>query len=110
MAKIKGMENMTSLDLTTELAKGARFVVYEYAISLLVITFYRSSNVTFIKADENAVVKGLGFTFLTFLLGWWGIPWGPIRSVQAIITNFKGGKDVTERVISAMRQSAQSAQ
>jgi len=80
--------------------------VYEYAISLLVITFFRSSSVTFIKADENAVVKGLGYTFLTLVLGWWGIPWGPIRSIQALVTNFKGGKDVTGRVASAMKQAA----
>ena len=106
MAKINGIENMTGLELTTELAKGARFVVYEYAISLLVITFYRSSNITFVKADENAVVKGLGFTFLTLFLGWWGIPWGPIRSVQALITNFKGGKDVTDRVVAALKQGS----
>ncbi len=108
MAKIKGIENMSGADLSAEMAKGGRFVVYEYAISVLVMTFYRSSNITFIKADENAVGKGLGFTFLTLFLGWWGIPWGPIRSVQAFITNFKGGKDVTDRVVSAMRQTAQS--
>ena len=106
MAKINGIENMTGLELTTELAQGARFVVYEYAISLLVITFYRSSNITFIKAGESAVAKGLGFTFLTLFLGWWGIPWGPIRSVQALITNFKGGKDVTDRVVAALKQNA----
>ena len=110
MAKIKGIENMSGAELSAEMAKGGRFVVYEYAISILIMTFYRSSSITFIKADDNAVVKGLGFTLLTFFLGWWGIPWGPIRSVQAMITNFKGGKDVTGRVISAMKQSAQSTQ
>jgi len=110
MAKIKGIENMSGAELSAEMAKGGRFVVYEYAISILIMTFYRSSSITFIKADDNAVVKGLGFTLLTFFLGWWGIPWGPIRSVQAMITNFKGGKDVTDRVISAMKQSAQSTQ
>lgn len=110
MAKIKGIENMSGTEISLELQKGARFVVYEYAISILVMTFHRSSDITFIKADENAVVKGLGFSFLTLFLGWWGIPWGPIRSVQVLITNFKGGKDVTDRVISAMKQSTQSTQ
>lgn len=109
MAKINGIENMSGMELSSELQKGGKFVVYEYTISLLVITFFRSSNITFVKADENNVVKGLGYTFLTLILGWWGIPWGPIRSVQALITNFKGGKDVTERVVSAMKQSAQQA-
>ena len=109
MAKINGIENMSGMELSSELQKGGKFVVYEYTISLLVITFFRSSTITFVKADENKVVKGLGYTILTLILGWWGIPWGPIRSVQALITNFKGGKDVTERVVSAMKQSAQQA-
>ena len=106
MAKVNGLENMTGAELSAELQKGGKFVVYEYCISIVILTFFRSSNVTFVKADENAVTKGLRYTALTFLLGWWGIPWGPIRSVQALITNFKGGKDVTERVVSAMKQAA----
>jgi hypothetical protein len=31
---------------------------------------------------------------LTSLLGWWGIPWGPIYSIQSLVTNFRGGKQV----------------
>jgi len=108
MAKINGIENMSGSELSTELAKGGRFVLYEYAISILIMTFYRSSNITFVKAGEDGLVKGLGFSFLTLLLGWWGIPWGPIRSVQALVTNFKGGKDVTDNVVSAMKKAAQS--
>lgn len=109
MAKINGIENMSGAELSAELQKGGKFVVYEYAISLLVITFYRSSNITFVKADEGSIVKGLGFTLLTLVMGWWGIPWGPIRSIQALITNFKGGKDVTDRVVSAMKQTASAS-
>ena len=26
---------------------------------------------------------------ITFFLGWWGFPWGPIRSVQSLINNFR---------------------
>ena len=107
MAKIIGSENMSGSELSAELANGGRFVVYEYVISILIMTFYRSSNITFVKANENGIVKGLGFTFLTLLLGWWGIPWGPIRSVQALVTNFKGGKDVTDNVVSAMKKAVQ---
>ena len=108
MAKINGIENMSGMELSSELQKGGKFVVYEYTVSLLVITFFRSSNITFVKADENDVAKGLGYTFLTLILGWWGIPWGPIRSIQSIATNFKGGKDITERIVSAMNQAARA--
>lgn len=108
MAKVNGLENMSGAQLSAELQKGGKFVVYEYCISIVVLTFFRSSNVTFVKANENVVAKGLGYTLLTLLFGWWGIPWGPIRTVQALITNFKGGTDVTERVVSAMRNTAQA--
>lgn len=63
------------------------------------MTFKRSSDIYFILGGENAVVKGLGFTALTFLLGWWGIPWGPIWTIGAFVTNFGGGKDVTGEIL-----------
>jgi hypothetical protein len=32
-------------------------------------------------------------------MGWWGFPWGPIYTIGTFITNFGGGKDVTEIVM-----------
>ncbi len=106
MAKINGIENMSGLELAVELEKGGGFVIYEYAISIVIMTFYRSSAITFVRADDNRIVKGLVYTLLTIVLGWWGIPWGPIRSIQALITNFKGGKDVTGEVTASLKRAA----
>lgn len=36
--------------------------------------------------------KALKASAITWVLGWWGIPWGPIYSIQAIFTNLFGGK------------------
>jgi hypothetical protein len=36
--------------------------------------------------------KAFKATAITWVLGWWGIPWGPIYSLQAIFTNMFGGK------------------
>ena len=33
-------------------------------------------------------------SLITLLLGWWGIPWGPIRTVQALYINLRGGQMV----------------
>jgi hypothetical protein len=93
--KILGVEGMSEEAMQMELSRGAKLVRYEYCISVLVMTFKRSSDIYFIKAGESALVKGLLFSLLTFFLGWWGIPWGPIYSIGALITNFKGGHDVT---------------
>jgi hypothetical protein len=96
--KIQGIEGMQTHQLQFELQRGAKFVFYQYCVSLLVITFRRPSGIYFVRAEENRLVKGLPWTLLTLLLGWWGIPWGPIYSIQSLVVNFKGGKDVTAEV------------
>jgi len=44
----------------------------------------------------------LGFTLLSLVLGWWGIPWGPIYTVQSLWVNAQGGRDVTREVAAAL--------
>jgi hypothetical protein len=68
----------------------------------VIITFRRPSDIYLIRGEESALSKGLPFTLLTVLLGWWGIPWGPIFSVQSLITNFRGGKNVTTEIMSQL--------
>jgi hypothetical protein len=103
---IQGLGNMSPDQLRFEIQRGAKLVRYQYCVSLLVITFRRSSEVHFIPAGESAVGKGLPWTLLTLVAGWWGIPWGPIFSIQALITNFKGGKDLTAEIGAAMNRPA----
>ena len=107
MAKIVGLEDIKSAgELQQEIQQGGKFVMYQYCISLLVITFRRSSNVYFISHEQNAVVKGLPFILLSLVLGWWGIPWGPIYTIQSLWVNLKGGKDVTQEALASMMSAA----
>jgi hypothetical protein len=99
---IKGIENMDNRSIESELQQGGKFVIYTYCFSLIVMTFRRSSNIYFIKHNENAVKKGLKYTLLSAVLGWWGIPWGPIYTIGALVTNLKGGKDVTNEVLASI--------
>ena len=103
--KIQGIENMSSDQLRFELQRGAKIVCYQYCVSLLVITLRRSSDAYYIPAGESAVAKGLPWTLLSLVMGWWGIPWGPIFTVQALIVNFKGGKDLTAHFSTNMTQT-----
>jgi len=96
--KILGIEGMTADRLQFEIQRGAKLVCYQYCISILVVTFRRSSNVYYIPAGESAISKGLPWTLLSLVAGWWGIPWGPIFTIQSLITNFQGGKDVTSQL------------
>ncbi len=110
MAKIVGLEDFKSGgQLQQEIQQGGKFVIYQYCISVLVITFKRSSNIYFITHEQNAVVKGLPFTLISLVLGWWGIPWGPIYTIQGIWVNFKGGRDVTNEVIASMATASQKS-
>ncbi|HEV3040632.1 MAG TPA: hypothetical protein VHA33_22905 [Candidatus Angelobacter sp.] len=96
---IVGLGNMSVDELNSELQRGAKFVVYYYCISLLVVTFRRGSAIHFIRPGESSVSKGWPWTLLTIALGWWGIPFGPIFSIQSIYVNLRGGKDVTHDVV-----------
>ena len=103
---IKGIEGMTAGEIEHELQRGGRFVIFHYTISILVMTFRRPSDVYFVRAGESAVAKSLGFTLITLVAGWWGIPWGPIYTIGSFITNFKGGKDITQQVLASMNKPA----
>lgn len=96
---IKNLEGLSPAQLKREIDHGGKFVVYEYTISILIMTFRRSGGIYFIKSNENAVVKGLGYTVLSFFLGWWGIPWGPIYTIGSLYKNLRGGTDITQEVL-----------
>ena len=107
--KIQGIEGMTPDELRHQIDLGGRFVYYKYTISVLVLTFRRSSGVYFVKPGESRVVKGLGWTALSLLLGWWGVPWGPIWTIGSLWTNLHGGEDVTTQVVNSFRPSQGAA-
>jgi hypothetical protein len=96
--QIKGTEGLNADQLRSELSRGGKFVVFTYVISILVITFRRSSDIHFIRVGDNAVAKGMPYTLISFFFGWWGFPWGIIYTPMALATNFGGGKDVTAEV------------
>jgi hypothetical protein len=97
--KIKNIEGMSAADLQNESEKGGRFVYYAFTISLLVVTFKKTSGVYLIRAKESAVSKGVPYTLLSFILGWWGFPFGPKYTIESIRTNINGGKDVSDEVM-----------
>lgn len=103
--KIVGIEGMAPDRVQFEIQRGARLVCYQYCISVVVMTFRRSTDVYFIPTGESAVSKGLPWILLSVVAGWWGIPWGPIFTIQSLVTNFRGGKDVTASVSPYLTQA-----
>jgi hypothetical protein len=96
---IAGTEGLSNRQIQEELAQGARFVVFEYCISVIILTFKRSSGVHYLRPGESALVKGLPYTLISLLLGWWGFPFGIIFTPMALYKNLSGGRDVTALVL-----------
>jgi hypothetical protein len=104
--KIRGIEGMKNGELDFEIQRGGKFVLFQYCISIIVLTFRRPSDIYFLRQGESAVTKGLPFTLLSLVAGWWGIPWGPIYTIQSAYNNSCGGKDVTQAVLNSLRAQA----
>jgi hypothetical protein len=107
--KIVGIEGMSPQDIEFELQRGGRFVVFLYCVSVLVMTFKRPSAIYFIRAGEGTGSKSIPFTLISLVLGWWGIPWGPIWTISSVVTNLRGGKDVTKAIAATLSQATAAA-
>lgn len=73
-----------------------RVIQFSYCISLVVITFQRYSDPVTVHPGESVFMKGLPYTLLTLVMGWWGFPFGPIFSIMALYKNFTGGEVINE--------------
>jgi hypothetical protein len=100
--RIKNIEGLSANDLQEEVKNGGRFLYYAYTVSLIIVTFKRTSGVYLVRGKEKTVSRSLPFTLITLFLGWWGIPFGPRYTLESIRTNLRGGKDVTDDVMATV--------
>jgi hypothetical protein len=107
---VRGAESMSDQQLAAEIQGGAKVVVFQYCISVVILTFKRSTDPYLIRRGESAFVKGLPWTLVSLTFGWWGIPWGFIYTPWSLIVNFSGGKDVTHLFSAQPGQPARPAQ
>jgi hypothetical protein len=107
--KLHGMEGMSSETLRDEINRGGRLVVYTYCVSFFVLTLKRPTDVRLIRAGHSPVSTGLPYVFVSLLFGWWGIPWGPIYTIEAIYRNLGGGIDVTNDVLRQLMPATSAA-
>lgn len=61
-------------DLLAQVEAGGRYVVFTYCISVVILTFKRSSDVVFLRRDEDGAGQAIAYSALSGTLGWWGIP------------------------------------
>jgi len=99
---IHGIDKLTPDELDRALAAGGRLVFFEYCISLAIVTLRRPSDVYLLRPGQSGVLRGLPYSLISLLFGWWGIPWGIIYTPLTLLTNLSGGRDVTAEVRSTL--------
>ena len=74
-----------------------KYVIFYEVISLIITTI--RSPIQGIYCRKCADQRVLRATFLTCLLGWWGIPWGPFYTVHALVHNLSVVEDRVRRML-----------
>lgn len=93
---------MSADSIENEVYKGGKFIYFVYTISIIFVTFKRTSGVYLFRSGQPISAKSIPYSVLSFVFGWWGIPFGPKYTLQSIRINMKGGKDVTDEVMSTI--------
>ena len=99
---ISGTEGKTCRQIVEEVKQGGRFVIFQYAFSIVVMSFRRPGGVTYIPPGSSGAGKALGWSLISFFFGWWGIPWGIFYTISTIWRNTAGGVDVSEPVLAGI--------
>ncbi|KTB84341.1 hypothetical protein AO069_23385 [Pseudomonas syringae pv. syringae PD2774] len=66
-----------------------RVVVFRTVKSFLLLTIRKP--IAGVYCSQCAQKQSLKASATSWLLGWWGFPWGPLYTVQALVTNMFGG-------------------
>jgi len=76
-----------------------------WMISLAITWGYKAFNDDHWQ-DETGMKRGLVFSVISLLFGWWGLPWGVIYTPMTMFTNLSGGCDVTDEVWALLQSSS----
>ena len=90
--KIRGIEGMKHGELDFEIQRGGKFVLFQYCVSVVVLTFRRPSDIYFLRSGRKSCCEGAALHLALAVAGWWGIPWGPIYTIQSIYNNSRGAR------------------
>ena len=96
---IRGAKRMDIGMLRAAIADGDRFVRFQTAFSLVLFSKLTTSPVYHFRAGDSGAGIAWRKSLFTVIFGWWNLPAGPARVLEALLTNTKGGIDVTEEVL-----------
>jgi hypothetical protein len=67
---------------------------YQAVVSFLIMTFKFPTRTYLVEHERTGLVAAI-CTVVSLIFGWWGVPWGPIYTVQVTTRNLMGGLRVT---------------
>jgi hypothetical protein len=89
---------MSRAEVNEAIGRGGRFVFFETCISCVLFTLRRPTEIVFLPAEHSGWVRGLPYTLVSVVFGWWGLPWGIICTPLVLANNLAGGCDVTAQI------------
>jgi predicted PurR-regulated permease PerM len=73
------------------ISSGTEVTQFYACVSFLILTTKIPSRF-FIRGSHNTAGIGLIYSLVTLVFGWWGVPWGPIYTIQSLYKNMRGGE------------------
>ena len=80
-----------------------------YLVISLIIVSYKMPSRYFVKDHHITPFHSFFFSLMSMCLGWWGIPWGPIYTFQALFKNLTGGKSTSVSALIARLDEQEKA-
>ncbi len=80
---------------------------YQVALSFLIVSIKVPSRFL-IAGDTSKTAIAWSYTIASVVFGWWGIPWGPVYTIQSVFRNLKGGHKQKVWDILAIIQKSES--
>jgi hypothetical protein len=106
---IIGAGQLSEEEIALKLTEGYRLVSYEYCLSFIVVTLKRPTSLYLLPPNDSDFGNRTLFSCLSFFIGWWGIPWGPIYTISTIYRNLSGGHDHSQTLIDRVLASGPSS-
>lgn len=73
----------------TKVSAQPRIVIFKSVKSFLLVTWRKP--IAGVFCSDCAQKQSIKASGITWLLGWWAFPWGPLYSAQALLANMFGG-------------------
>jgi hypothetical protein len=103
--QIKNIEGLSVAEIRMLVNQGGKFVFFPYTVSIGVATFKRASSIYFVRPEEKSIKYSYKHVLTNSLVGWWGIPWGPVYTINSMYHQIRGGKNITFEVMSELIQN-----